>query len=333
MSCSPSKAFAAVLGCAALTGVIADPIKVIDQDWADPSILLQDGIWYSYATGAAGKKVQVAIPWNILPDDGMPTIPGWVVPDATDPPGPGSFVWAPDVVGRDDGKFILYFSAARINTPGGLPNKGYHCVGAAIADSPTGPFVPQPDPLACPIDQGGAIDPAGFRESNGDVYVLYKIDGNNIGDGSGICGQSKNNPVPTPIMLQKLQGDWMTPDGAPTTILDRDDNDGPLIEAPSLNLLDGTYYLFFSSNCYSARDYDVSYATAKTVNAMYEMAHDPVAPLLISGDFGLSGPGGADVNQHGNKIAFHADLNRDDAANRGMWVATIEENNGEVRVV
>ena len=123
-------------------------------------------------------------------------------------------------------------------------------------------------------------------------------------------------------MLQKLQGDWMTPDGAPTKIPDRDDNDGPLIEVPSLDLRDGTY-----------RDYDVSYATAKSLNVIFDKAHAPAVPLLQLGNFSLSGPGGADVNQHGNKIAFHANLYGDDAASRGMWVATIEGNNGEVKIV
>ena len=171
---------------------------------------------------------------------------------------------------------------------------------------------------------------------NSEICLLkswFKVDGNNIGDGSGICGQSKNNPVRTPIMLQKLQGDWMTPDGAPTKIPDRDDNDGPLIEVPSLDLRDGTYYLFSSSNCYSTRDYDVSYATAKSLNVIFDKAHAPAVPLLQLGNFSLSGPGGADVNQHGNKIAFHANLYGDDAASRGMWVATIEGNNGEVKIV
>lgn len=31
--------------------------------------------------------------------------------------------------------------------------------------------------------QGGAIDPAGFVESDGSHYVVYKIDGNSIGHG------------------------------------------------------------------------------------------------------------------------------------------------------
>jgi beta-xylosidase len=101
---------------------------------------------------------------------------------------------------------------------------------------------------------------------NGDFYVVYKIDDNNIGDGSGSCGNSKINPVPTPIMLQKMKSDRTTPDGDPVQILDRDSNNGPLIEAPALNFKDGLYYLFFSSNCNNSGNYDTSYATVKTIN-------------------------------------------------------------------
>jgi hypothetical protein len=59
--------------------------------------------------------------------------------------------------------------------------------------------------------------PAGFHDpKSGNIYVVYKIDGNNSGDGGN--GGNGNDPVPTPIKLQKPQGDWMTPDGsAPIT--------------------------------------------------------------------------------------------------------------------
>jgi hypothetical protein len=47
----------------------------------------------------------------------------------------------------------------------------------------------------------------------------------------------------------------MTTDGSdPIALIDRDDADGPLIEAPSMNLANGIYYLYFSSNCYSTTD-------------------------------------------------------------------------------
>jgi arabinan endo-1,5-alpha-L-arabinosidase len=79
--------------------VAAAPTLAINMNWPDPSILLVDGIWYSYATADRGLHVQVASadnlegPWDILPD-AMPKLPSWVVPDNPT----GSFVEAPDVV-------------------------------------------------------------------------------------------------------------------------------------------------------------------------------------------------------------------------------------------
>lgn len=169
-------------------------------------------------------------------------------------------------------------------------------------------------------------------DSNGDVYVVYKVDGNNIGDGSWTCGQSQENPVPTPIMLQLLESDWMTPSGDPVEILDRSDADGPLIEAPSLNLVNGIYYLYFSSNCYSTTLYDVSWATATSVSGPYTKAGAPNAPLLVTGDYGLTAPGGAAVTPDGTSMAFHSDLNGDDVSVREMWVASVTESGGDVTI-
>lgn len=173
--------------------------------------------------------------------------------------------------------------------------------------------------------------PSGFKDTNGDFYVVYKVDGNNIGDGMGSCGQSKNNPVPTPIMLQKMQSDRVTPDGGPIKILDRSSNDGPLVEAPALNFKDGLYYLFFSSNCYSSGKYDTSYATAKTVNQMpYDKVLKPNAPLLKTGSFGLTDPGGARQNGAGDHIMFHADAAKPGGV-RYMYTGHINENAGVVK--
>ena len=172
--------------------------------------------------------------------------------------------------------------------------------------------------------------PSGFRDTNGDFYVVYKIDGNSIGDGSGSCGNSQNNPVSTPIMLQKMQSDRVTPDGNPVQILDRDNIDGPLIEAPSLNYKDGLYYLFFSSNCYNSCKYDTSYATAKTINQTpYDKAHAPDAPLLQKGSYGLIDPGGARQDGFGTLLMFHADADGPGGV-RYMYTAHINETAGAV---
>lgn len=79
--------------------------------------------------------------------------------------------------------------------------------------------------------------------------------------------------------------------------------DGPLIETPSLALVDGIYYLSFSSNWYNSEYYDVSYATATSVLGPYTKVQHPDAPLIVTDDSkGLWGPDGADmvVSKDGN---------------------------------
>jgi len=195
-----------------------------------------------------------------------------------------------------------------------------HCVGAATASSIEGPYTPEQTTIACPASQGGAIDPAGFLDTDGTRYVVYKVDGNSIGHG-GNCNNGVAPIVPTPIMLQQMSADGLTPVGSPVQILDRSDADGPLVEAPSLVVHDGTYVLFFSSNCYSGPYYDVSYATASSVAGPYTKSS---APLLVTGSDNnqLYAPGGASVAAAGDRIVFHADYQQSSAV-RQMWTAMI----------
>lgn len=97
----------------------------------------------------------------------------------------------------------------------------------------TGPYSPEQNPLSCPLEQGGAIDADGYK--NGDTYyVVYKVDCNSLnGDGTTHS---------TPIMLQGLNSDAITPNGDATQLLDRDDNDGPLTEAPSIAKVGDTIF-------------------------------------------------------------------------------------------
>lgn len=125
-------------------------------------------------------------------------------------------------------------------------------------------------------------------------------------------------------MLQRVSpSDGITRIGDPIPILDRDDGDGPLIEAPSLaRSADGTYVLFFSSNCYNTDLYDVSYATAKSVGGPYTKSKKP---LLRSGDGAgvLKSPGGADVDMGLGKVVFHGDRKKGDAGVREMYVGEV----------
>lgn len=185
----------------------------------------------------------------------------------------------------------------------------HHCLGAATSQNITGPYIPSDSPWACPDiwSQGGAIDPDGFQDpSTGQRYVTYKVDGNSIGHG-GLCMNSVEPIVPTPIMLQEVDKDGVTMIGDPIQILDRDDSDGPLIEAPSLHLSDdGIYFLFFSSSCFTTPRYDTSYATATNIQGPYTKSG---RPLLVTGDGpDLVGPGGLDIIHGGTMVVFHGHM-------------------------
>ncbi|KAG6874913.1 hypothetical protein C0993_011625 [Termitomyces sp. T159_Od127] len=249
---------------------------------------------------------------QVTKEDLLPTVGAWV--DKTNPA-----VWAPMVSQIANDSFVLYYAATSAQDPTA------HCVGVATSSNVKGPYTPLADPFACHLDQGGAIDAAGHHHPDGSLYVVYKIDGNNRGNG-GSC----NNGVPpiksTPIMLQKVAADGYTKIGSEIQILDRDDGDGPLIEAPSLIYFHNVWFLFFSSGCFAEETYDLSYAYASSVTGPYTKARSPDAPLLVSGKDGLKAPGSACAAKDGSKLLFHAWLGDDINGGRGMWTAALSIN-------
>lgn len=73
--------------------------------------------------------------------------------------------------------------------------------------------------------------------------MVYKVDGNNLG-GGGKC-RNESHTHSTPLMLQRLKDDGVSPNGDPIPLLGRDGADGPLIEALNIVLVDKVYFLFF----------------------------------------------------------------------------------------
>ncbi|KAL2867555.1 glycoside hydrolase family 43 protein [Aspergillus lucknowensis] len=314
---------AVLLALVTATYTLAEPLQVINFDFPDPAIIHTEQGYYAFGTQSNGVLVPVArsddfASWTLLEGtDALPgPFPAWVQADIPN-------IWAPDVIQRDDGNFVLYYSATSSD------DNSKHCIGAAVSPSIEGPYTPEANALACPLAEGGAIDAAGFRDTDGTHYVVYKVDGNSLnGDGT---------LHPTPILLQQLDVDAVTPVGGPVQLIDREDADGPLVEAPSLIVVDGTYYLSFSSNMYDSLLYDVSYATASSVAGPYTKVGAPDAPLLVSGDGSnvgpLGGPGGADLLDDGTKIAFHAFIDGQGiGSGRGVWVSDIQVGGGVITI-
>jgi beta-xylosidase len=182
------------------------------------------------------------------------------------------------------------------------------------------------------MSEGGAIDAQPFRDHDGTFYLLYKIDGNNIGSG-GECGNSVPPLQNTPIMLQRLKSDAMTLDGPPVQVLDREAEDGPLVEAPMLvqpfatgspasttshptpttpssrnpkSKTDlapepgqtdsaGPYILFYSSGCTQTSSYTIRYAVAPNLTGPYIRAPQPLLQTGISQGHHFESPGSVGV--------------------------------------
>lgn len=311
-------------GLAFLAGLAAStPSKVLNKDFADPSIVKDPNSsnWYSFATAGNGKQIQIASapastgPWTWLDIDPIAGAGSWAL---------NRDIWAPDVRYIDASKkFVMYYAA-----PSAADSR-YHCVGAAVASSITGPYQPVSSAIACPTSQGGAIDASGYFDvATNTRWLVYKIDGNAIGHG-GSCGNGVEPLVSTPIMMQQLAQDGFSKVGNPFQILDRGQYDGPLIEAPSLIKANGIYVLFFSSNCYSSTLYDISYATAPTLSGPYTKSS---APLLVTGNYGLTAPGGATSVDGGGQLVFHANCANVGGSGRCMYETSFKVANNLVTI-
>lgn len=301
---------------AALTGCTAPEVPVekdtdvavafaLDRDFPDPDVIEVGGVYYGYATQGSDANVQVATStdlttWTYLQQDALPELPIWAIEGDT---------WAPDVAATADG-YVMYFTATS-------PAAGRQCIGVATASSPEGPFSPAGDePIVCPAEEGGAIDPASFVDVDGARYLLWKNDGNAIG-------------IDTVIRIAPLSSDGLSLAGEPVALIQQDAAwEGRLVEAPTLVAHDGGYVLFYSANDYNSLDYAIGYATAGSVLGPYSKAPEPLLST-DSSDFAYYGPGGQDVV--GDSIVFHS-WNVEHTF-RGLNVAPLVWDSGRPEVV
>jgi beta-xylosidase len=168
--------------------------------------------------------------------DALPELGRWANPGKT---------WAPEVLRRGDGRFVLYYTAASADL-------GVQCIGTAVATAAVGPFVDRSHrPLVCQSEEGGSIDAHPFRDRDA-TYLLWKNDGN-------CCGKD------TFIYSQRLAPDGLRLVGRRARLVEQDAAwEGDLVEAPTLWRERGRLFLFFSANAYYDSRYAVGYATCET---------------------------------------------------------------------
>ena len=167
----------------------------------------------------------------------------WVKPDSYS-------MWAPDCIERN-GKYYFYFPS--------VPNDGRGFgIGVAIADSPEGPFIPEPEN----IKGISGIDPCVLQASDGNAYIFW---------GAGRCAKLKPN-------MKELADD------TPTEIVKWGDHEFEMYGVNCLKDLpnrqaEGPFAFEYNGNYYLT----YPYVRENTEVLGYAMSKNPMGPYEYKG--------------------------------------------------
>jgi hypothetical protein len=226
-------------------------------------------------------------------------LPSWTEP---------GYVWAPSVLALGPNDYRLYYSTRDRAS-------GRQCISVARSNTPAGPFTDTSlQPLVCPVNLGGAIDPSPIQVG-ATTYLLWKNDGN-------CCG------LPTTIWSTPLSADGMHVAGASSALIHNDQAwEGDVVEAPSMLEHDGKFFLFYSGNDWDSREYATGYAVCDTVRGP---CHKPMTQPWLHSDAQISGPGGLSVFAGpggATHVIYHAwigdKIGYDHGGSRELFVANL----------
>ena len=285
--------------------VVAEPSHLVDTsvpgrqiltgpDPTDPFMLTVGGRYYLYTSeGTSTLNVPLRTGprpgrWSV-PIDVLPSLPAWAA---------GGLTWAPDVH-RVAGGWALYFTALvkGIDPP-------THCIGAAYAHRPSGPFVATRAPFICQLDHRGTIDARVIDTPGGHLVMLFKSE-----DNANPFVPGPDQDGPTGIYAQHLSDDGRTLTGAATKILGPSEPwEGTIVEAPDMVQAWGTWWLFFSGNWYSSPRYGIGVAACQSP---FGPCADPNPTPFLGSNLQVPGPGESSLFVHGGTISllynpFHA---------------------------
>jgi hypothetical protein len=186
-------------------------------------------------------------------------------------------MWAPDAAHKN-GKYYLYFPAKAFD--------GIFRIGVAVSNSPTGPFIAQPEA----IKDSFSIDPAVFEDEDGNYYMYFgglwggqlqrwRTGKFNSGQPESPTAHLPENHEPALLpIVAKLTGDLLEFSEAPKEIQILDekgelllagDNERRFFEASWMHKYQGKYYF--------------SYSTGDTHFICYAIGSNPYGPFTYAG--------------------------------------------------
>jgi len=250
--------------------------------YADPTIFLEDGIYYMTGTSADDGfrmlQSEDLRTWHAV-ENGHD---GYILRKGEGAFG-GSCFWAPQIF-KENGTYYLTYSA-----------DGKMCV--AESDRITGPYRQKEVRPVEECDEMN-IDTFLFRDDDGRHY-MYHARYMMQGEAGGNTIQMEDFDMPTLrtvpstlLMCARVSDPWeLTENGK--IFKNR------TLEGPTVLKLDGIYYLFYSANDYQSIDYAVGYATAADPHGPWTKHEDnPVIHRSIVGENG-SGHGDFFIGKDG----------------------------------
>jgi hypothetical protein len=289
-----------------LSGIARDE-PIYDGDFADPAALPTGNTLYFYASSSQRSKYDAGanVPVVALSrgngfsgrflGDALPKVPAWTV---------SGYQWGPDVWERPNGAFVLYYSTPATVPLGCLGKPPAHgcvktvngwtnaeCISRATANSPTGPFVDNStSAFICPLNEGGAIDPAVFVDSSGTPWLLWKSDGD-------CCDE------PTAIYSQQLSPDGLTTVGPPNRLIGATQPwEDHLVEAPTMIQDHDHFWLFYSGSLWGHPTYGIGIARCASVVGPCTKPLDHSWVASHADGVSDQGPGGEDFYLTGSIV-------------------------------
>ncbi|SNC67599.1 Beta-xylosidase [Hymenobacter gelipurpurascens] len=255
---------------------IANP--VLAGDFPDPSVVKVGNAYWATATSSNwGPAFPLLMSQNLTSWE----LVGHVFPDAP-PAWADYYFWAPEISQEGNKTYVFYTAHKR---------GGNLAVGVASATNPAGPYTDH-GPLVGQPD--GSIDGFPMRDEKGQLYLIWKEDGNSV-------------QQPTPIWAQRLNEERTALVGEKQELFRNDPStwEGNLVEGVSMVRRDGYFYAFYAGNgcCGNGCTYATGVARSKTLLGPWEKyAQNPV---LVNNDTWKCPGHGTVVENQGRWYLLH----------------------------